>query len=121
MGFTSFDNGKERVHANSHDGVTIVAPGWNWPLLNRASGYIPEPTDPSPRTGKFGSSYAAPIVSGVASLIWSLRPDFSSRRVIEILVTSTDRPSHLGPGPDPSWGMGRVNAYAALRAAIRSA
>jgi len=60
-----------------------------------------------------GTSFAAPVVSGVAALIWSLRPDLRPITVEQLLKgTAKD----LGPaGFDNSYGAGRVDAGAALR------
>ena len=40
---------------------------------------------------KSGTSMAAPCVTGVAGLVWSVNPSFTGREVREIIVTSTDR------------------------------
>ncbi len=42
-------------------------------------------------TYKSGTSMAAPCVTGVAGLVWSVNPSFTGKEVKEILVTSTDR------------------------------
>jgi len=55
---------------------------------------------------------AAPHVSGVAALIWSLRPDLSSNQVVSRLLQTSDDVG--SPGPDPYTGWGRVNAYRAV-------
>ena len=41
-------------------------------------------------TFKSGTSMAAPCVTGVAGLVWSINPDFTAREVKEIIVSSTD-------------------------------
>lgn len=63
-----------------------------------------------------GTSFAAPVVSGVAALVWSVNPRFRPTTVEQILrVTSRD----LGPeGRDPQYGAGRVDAAAAVRLAL---
>jgi hypothetical protein len=59
-----------------------------------------------------GTSFAAPVVSGVAALIWSVNPDFSPITVREILY---DTAVDLGVGGwDEEFGRGRVDAAAAL-------
>ncbi|MBR2869648.1 MAG: S8 family serine peptidase [Clostridia bacterium] len=40
---------------------------------------------------KSGTSMAAPCVTGVAGLVWSVNPSFTGREVREIIVNSTDR------------------------------
>ncbi len=42
----------------------------------------------SPFTYSNGTSFAAPIVSGIASLIWSQKPDLHHLWVIEIILAS---------------------------------
>ena len=61
---------------------------------------------------KSGTSMATPHVSGVAALIWSLRPGLSSSQVISRLLETSDDVN--SPGPDPYTGWGRVNAYRAV-------
>jgi subtilisin family serine protease len=60
-----------------------------------------------------GTSQAAPYVSGLASLIWSLKPSLTVYEVQETIeITAVD----LGaPGWDPFYGHGRVDPLAALR------
>ena len=62
-----------------------------------------------------GSSFAAPVVSGVAALIWSVNPDLRPATVRGILLsTATD----LGTaGDDVRFGAGQVNALAAVQLA----
>lgn len=42
-------------------------------------------------TYKSGTSMAAPCVTGVAGLVWSVNPGFTGKEVKEIIVTSTDK------------------------------
>jgi thermitase len=62
-----------------------------------------------------GTSYSAPIVAGVAALMFSVNPALSPSEVTNILKqTATD----LGaPGCDTTYGCGLVNALAAVTAA----
>jgi hypothetical protein len=61
-----------------------------------------------------GTSFAAPLVAGVAALVFSANPALSPAEVEAILEsTAVD----LGdPGPDTSFGAGRVDAYQAVLA-----
>ncbi len=60
-----------------------------------------------------GTSFATPIVSGVAALIYSANPQLSSYEVSDIIRNTAD---DLGAaGPDDSYGYGRVNAFKAVR------
>jgi subtilisin family serine protease len=61
-----------------------------------------------------GTSMAAPMVSGLACLIWSKNPSLSADDVASIIVATAD---DLGEaGWDESFGSGRINAAAALEA-----
>ncbi len=62
-----------------------------------------------------GTSCAAPVVTGVAALIWSIRPDLSGSDVKEILIRSARRLPELS-GRLASEGI--VDAEAALRMAL---
>jgi len=60
-----------------------------------------------------GTSAAAPVVSGVAGLILSLRPQLSNQDVRNILVSSTDDIGETGW--DQYYAAGRLNAERALQ------
>ncbi|MGA1823161.1 MAG: S8 family serine peptidase [bacterium] len=60
---------------------------------------------------KMGTSMAAPVVSGVAGLIWSHQPGLTHLKVKEILLNSVDRLNSLS---DKVVSGGRVNAAKAL-------
>lgn len=86
----------------SAPGVHIVSTFW------RGAGY-------GGYVSASGTSSAAPHVSGLAALIWSVNPSLTNRQVRKILEETVD---DLGtPGKDPYYGTGRVNAYKALLAA----
>jgi subtilisin family serine protease len=59
-----------------------------------------------------GTSMAAPFVSGLAALIWSLNPDLPNGQVRSLIQTTAD---DLGtPGKDDFFGYGRINAWRTL-------
>jgi subtilisin family serine protease len=63
-----------------------------------------------------GTSMACPHVSGLALLIWSANLDLTNDEVRDIIESTAD---DLGPaGWDEKFGYGRINAYAAVNAAI---
>lgn len=86
-------------------------------------------------TGTFGgTSSACPIVAGAAALVLSANPDLTAAQVKQILISNTDKITD--PDPDPQFGFrkgtydsrghsewfgyGKVNAYKAVLAAVRS-
>jgi subtilisin family serine protease len=90
--------------------IDIVAPGHN---LYSTAIYQSE-TQPKYRSGS-GTSYSAPIVSAVAALIYSINPSFSPKQVEKILLDSADNIGSISV-----FGAGRVNAYEAVRLALKS-
>ncbi|MGI5836364.1 MAG: S8 family peptidase [Chloroflexota bacterium] len=61
-----------------------------------------------------GTSSAAPHVSGLAALIWSVNPSLTNDQVKQIIERNVD---DLGvPGRDEYYGTGRINAYKAVHA-----
>ena len=65
-----------------------------------------------------GTSFAAPIVSGVAALALSVNPDLRPVTIIEAVLSTT---VDLGDrGPDHTFGLGKVDALAAVTRAATS-
>ncbi len=66
-----------------------------------------------------GTSFAAPIVSGVAALAWSVNPELRPASILDAIVDSA---VDLGePGRDYSYGHGAVDAAGAVDKAARTA
>ncbi len=71
-----------------------------------------------------GTSAAAPVVAGVAALVWSVNPKLTVTQVREILESSTDKVINAkyvydaSTGKNLELGYGRVNAEAAVKAAL---
>jgi subtilisin family serine protease len=83
--------------------VDLVAPGMAIYTTRLGGGYAPVS----------GTSFSAPLVSGVAALIWSVNPSLSPATVKSILLTSA---RDLGAkGKDDRYGAGLVDAGAALQ------
>ena len=60
-----------------------------------------------------GTSFSAPMASGLAALIRSAQPSLSPVQVFDFIQRSAD---DLGaPGPDRSFGRGRINALKAMQ------
>lgn len=88
--------------------VSLSAPGANILTTNNGGSY-----------GSWnGTSFASPLVAGVAALVMSAKPSLTGDEVENILFTTA---VDLGtPGRDSSFGYGRVNANAAVQAALGS-
>lgn len=82
------------------EGVTSLHPGADGPVNTFADG-----------TAIFGTSYAAPVVSGIAALVRSRFPQLSARQVMQ-RIESTAR--HPPGGWNPYVGNGVVDALAAI-------
>ena len=90
-----------------NDKIDLVAPAQSIIALNVGGG--------SGHIG-YGTSFAAPIVAGVAALVRSEYPNASPQKVAAIIKASTDSIYHI-PGNESfkgTLGTGRVNAFKAL-------
>lgn len=93
-------------YSNTGDTLDIVAPGDGIDSTMPGGGY----------GGKSGTSMATPHVVGTIALMLQVRPNLTFQQIMDIFsATSSD----LGtPGRDPSYGVGLVNAEAAVSMAI---
>lgn len=99
------ESGNEGSQYN--DKVDVVAPAHNVVALWRGGG--------SGQIGR-GTSFATPIVSGVAGLVISENPNSSSQKIAAIIKASADD-IYSVPGNESyvgTLGSGRVNAHSAL-------
>lgn len=86
--------------------VDLAAPGVNIYTTARGGGY----------TATSGTSVAAPLTAGVAALMMSAKPGITGAQVESLLFSTA---LDLGAaGKDASYGHGRVNAQAAVAAAL---
>jgi subtilisin family serine protease len=70
-----------------------------------------------------GTSMAAPIVTGVAGLVWSHNPNLTGAEVRNIVINSVDRNLVVTSNPDAPRANGdlhMVNAFLAVQAALRT-
>ena len=88
--------------------VDLAAPGTAIRSTERGGGYAMAN----------GTSFAAPIVSGVAALMWSVNPNLRPVTIQELLIDSA---VDLGrKGKDSSYGNGEVDAAAAVAQALKT-
>ena len=65
-----------------------------------------------------GTSFAAPLVTGAAAMLWATHRDWTAAEVANALVRSA---TPLGRGaPSPNWGYGRLDVSLALRTRLLS-
>jgi subtilisin family serine protease len=83
--------------------VDLVAPAVNVFMTTTGASY----------TTDTGTSYATPMVAGLAALIWAADPTLTPDEVEVILRQCCD---DIGaPGVDNQFGFGRINAYKAMQ------
>ena len=104
----SFSNYGKNCVDISAPGTRVVAP----------QNYLPGSLNFSEAYGGYyqGTSIAAPIVSAVVALIFSIRSDLTPDQILYALKTSAD-PVNLQSLPIGSMGAGRINAARALQIA----
>ncbi len=96
--------------------VDIVAPG-----VDMYSTIVYKPGQGYPQAysgGWQGTSLAAPVVTGTAALIKSIKPSYGAREIHDILLASAD-PVAGGDTMQGKLGRGRVNAVRALELAVK--
>ncbi len=92
--------------SSANPAVDLAAPGAGIP--------IQDPTDPENFAVVDGTSFAAPIVSGVAAWVWTERPELDRSQIFALLRESA---TDIGRrGFDTRTGTGLVNLPAALAA-----
>jgi len=93
------ENNNKTSFSNYNNKVSLSAPGQNILTTNRAGGY----------SYYSGTSFSTPIVSAMAAIIKSVRPDLSPQDIKIILQNNS---LDLGrTGLDNDFGYGKVDAY----------
>lgn len=68
-----------------------------------------------------GTSMSSPMMSGIVALLLQVNPELYPQRIKDILSRTMIRDNFTMPNPDSTrWGMGKVNAYAAIKEALLS-
>lgn len=63
-----------------------------------------------------GTSMAAPHVTGVAALLWSIWPGLVAGQIREALLSTARNDAFTGVTPNTNWGQGKLDARAAYEA-----
>ena len=101
VGATDQNNNKTSF-SNYNNKVSLSAPGENILSTNLAGGY----------SYHSGTSFSAPVVSAMAAIIKSVRPDLSPQDIKSVLQNNS---LDLGTvGKDNYFGYGKVNAYKSI-------
>ena len=100
------ENGRVASFSTIGPFVDLVAPGVDIPvaepLAQEASGYLDVP----------GTSFSAPLVSGAAAWVWTMRPDLDNTQLFELMRRSA---TDIGPkGFDDASGYGLLDIPRAL-------
>ena len=101
-------NDVKTAYSNSGSGIDITAPGGTADdgLLTTipVSGYAPG----------FGTSMSAPLVAGVAALVWSAFPNYTRDQVAAAVLANADSLLAKNPDYEDQLGAGRLNAAKAV-------
>ncbi|TAL60143.1 MAG: T9SS type A sorting domain-containing protein, partial [Bacteroidetes bacterium] len=68
-----------------------------------------------------GTSMSAPVVTGIVALMYEANPNLSYQQVVDIIKTTARQDSFTGTissSGDNTWGWGKVDAYAAVKASL---
>lgn len=69
-----------------------------------------------------GTSMATPAVTGIIALWLQANPNLTSKQILEIIHATSKKDEYTGSDDwNPSWGYGKIDAYAGLKAALRLA
>jgi len=114
VGATNID-GTRRSNSNKGLSLSLVAPGESIYSLTATHGKRDGRIAPI-LAGKYhrlnGTSFAAPFVTGAASLLWARNPTLTNTQVEDMLLSST---AEIGkPGWNPDTGMGVLSAHGAM-------
>lgn len=95
--------------------IDVVAPGGSNSILQNADNIISTLPGNFYGTYEGQTSWAAPIVTGIAALLYSFNPDLHNDDVMEIIKRSAEKVLAMdGDDFNDEYGYGRVNAFLAL-------
>lgn len=116
--FNGYNSYEQSSFSNGGSQVSICAPG-----STIYSTYYTENDPVSSYSYLSGTSMACPVVTGIASLVWSVNPDFTGADVKRIVCDEANTKYTVSDSSDlnhlPEGEMRMVNAELAVKAAIK--
>lgn len=98
------ENEKRSFFSNAGNHIKLVAPGERIVTVFPGSNLVQE---------VYGTSFSAPQVAGIASLVWAKKPELTGREIAKILYSTA---KDLGKeGFDSEYGYGLVDALGAVK------
>jgi subtilisin family serine protease len=109
-GFSNFDSSSARHFIDvCAPGQAMFGPGYYDPAFAAFDEYF---------TSNSGTSFSAPMVSGLAALILAVHPGYGPHHLTEAIRSACDDIDALNPGFAGKLGAGRINAARALGVAV---
>ncbi|NOY60437.1 MAG: S8 family serine peptidase [Calditrichaeota bacterium] len=105
------ENDEKASYSDFGDWIKICAPGGDY---NGVGQELTSTFFNDTYAHEHGTSFAAPIVAGLAGLIKSYQPDLSAADIVFRIVETADNIDNLNPNYAGKLGNGRINAYRAL-------
>lgn len=100
----------------------IIAPGHN--IASAKSRYSdPDEDNLMPDAdyiANSGTSMSSPVVCGAIALLYEQNPNLTVEDVRALLVKTADKDEFTGTVPNPTWGWGKLNVFAAMQRLIVS-
>lgn len=115
LGVTALDPLDQKAYFSSygHKCIDVAAPGigiWSTVVYRPNLGF----TDYA-KGYWTGTSVAVPQVSGIATLLWALRPSLKSKEISDLIIKSTDVIDEINKDYKGRLGSGRINALSAVK------
>lgn len=104
------ENDEPAFFSSSSQAVDLAAPGQNIPVA------VPVAYDPDGFDLGDGTSFSAPLVSGAAAWVWTMRPDLDASQLFELMRRSAKDVWKRGFDEDTGFGLLNVPRALALRA-----
>jgi subtilisin family serine protease len=104
------ERGEVATFSSQSKEVDLAAPGVRIPVAE------PRADDPNGYVNASGTSFSAPIVSGAAAWVWTVRPDLDAGQLFEVMRQSARDIAPTGFDRATGWGILDIPAALALAA-----